>query len=520
MSLRKYLNFHKIILGEIQRLFGLPIKDTVTPRLALEQWKKQLNNVPPPKSRVLITALRNETWIEWAVYCACVIRQLGYESTLLYKKDEIDRFYSNSSYFNFWKGVNEIPGIELIDINNLDYDQNVYIELLNENNKSCIAALAYNKHIESADILDNPDQYGGELREFKEVAAKNGARVYNLISKRNFHVFLCYSGLIGETNTLLLAAQRKNLDTVCLEGWGWRKGHMIYNINGPALEYNVKGWMNYFGTWDEKKELEMSQYFSFLNKDGKTGEWLNTFHNVQKASINSELPKHVIDFIGDCENVFLLPCNVIGDSSLLNRETIFKSHRAFIQETVEYFKNRPDAKLIIRAHPGEDWVKTKIAIKIGEYSKSITKGIDNILVINDYEAINTFTLLPYVKAGLVWITSAGVDFVVRGVPVIAAANPKYGGLGIVEEPTTKTDYFDLIDSFIKEKPKVTPEQHQAAKEYLYLVFKGFSFESYGRDFRATGCRLNNMINQKEHDRFYKIIMKEIPAPDKSTNCDK
>ncbi len=482
---------------------------------ALEQWLSQLKNLPEPKGRVLITALRNKTWIEWSVYCAAVIRQMGFETTLLYKQSEVKNFYKQKSDLNFWDGVKQIPGIKLIDLGTLPFDKKQYQDYFDICERDAIAALAYDLHIESADIIDNPEKYSGKLNSLKDESAINGARVNQYCLVNKFHEFICYSGLIRDTSMILKGAMDAGQDSVCVEGWGWRQGHMIYNFNGPSLEYNIKGWMNYFGKWDEKKNKEMAGYFSFLNGEEQNEEWLKGFHNVQQAKISEELPAHISEFIKGDQKIFLLACNVIGDSSLLNRETIFKSHRDFIQQTVDYFTGRTDLKLIIRAHPGEEWVKSKVAIKMGDFALNIAKNRNNILVINDSEKLNTFSLLPHTHVGLVWITSAGVDMVVRAVPVIAAAKPKYAGLGIVEEPKSAKAFFQLIDEYAKKEIRPTVEQIQKAKEYLYLVFKGFSFEAQGRNFRATTCKLNNMPSQEEHDKFYRILLRLDPAPDAS-----
>ena len=490
-------------------------KKTENPEIALKQWLSQLKNLPDPKGRVLITAMRNATWLEWAVYFSAVARQYGYECTILFKSSENEKILNNSKGKNFWKLVTEIPGVELLDIERLNYLEKDYELYYSIGKEKCIAALAYNHHIESQDIHDKIEIYKHELEKLRKEAAINGARIKDYLLHKKFHQFICYSGLIWDTHAMLAAAIDVRQSVVCVEGWAWREGHMIYNFNAPALEYNVKGWMNYFGKWDDKKNKEMAGYFSFLNGEEQNEEWLKSFHNVQKAKISEELPLQIAEFIKGDKKVFLLACNVIGDSSLLNRETIFRSHRDFVEQTISFFATRPDLKLIVRAHPAEEWVTSKVVIKMGELATKMVKTNKNILVINSSEKINTFSLLPYTHVGLVWITSAGVDMVVRGVPVIAAANPKYSGMGIVNEPSSAEEFFQLIDKYSKTVDKPTLEQIQKAKEYLYLVFKGFSFEAQGRNFRATTCKLNNMPSQVEHDRFYRILLRLDPAPDAS-----
>lgn len=503
-----------ILLGEIDRHLLKNGNHVYTKRQALEQWIYQLNNLPDIKGRVLITALRNETWIEWAVYCAAVIRQMGFESTLLYKAEEVEKFYKGKTYFNFWSGVKKIPGIILIDLNTLPFDNRKYDYYYEVCCSSSIAALAYDYHIESADIIDNPDLYSKELELLRAESATNGARLYNHLTQNKYHQFICYSGIIRDTSMLLQGAIEASHEVVCVEGWSWRPGHMIYNFNAPALEYNIKGWMNHFGSWDKSKEKEISEYFKFLDGNKSHNNWLQNFYSVQLAKISEGMPHFITDFLNGPEKIFLLACNVIGDSSLLNRETFFRSHKEFIKETVEFFKNRNDLKLIIRVHPAEEWVKTKVKIKLGSYSTDLVGVTDNILVIDSSEKLNTFALIPYIHAGLVWVTSAGVDLVVRGKQVITAALPKYYGLGIVNEPKSKKEYFDMIDMLAKTDIGSSVEQITRAKEYLYVVFKGFSYEAQGRDYHATSCRLDKMPSQVEHDNFYRILLKLAPNPDR------
>ena len=136
-----------------------------------------------------------------------------------------------------------------------------------------------------------------------------------------------------------------------------------------------------------------------------------------------------------------------------------------------------------------------------------------ICVIGGEEKVNTFSLIPYARAGLVWLSSAGVDFVVRGLPAMVAARPKYEGLGIVGEPPTKQDYFATLERWLREPERPAPQQMLQGRRYLHAVFKGFSFEAGARNYRATGCVLGGMPNQAEHDRFYRILVGDEPMPD-------
>lgn len=512
--LRKVKNIGITILGEAERLILGKVIHVSTGRQAIEQWLFNMKGLPKIKGTVAITALRNYTWIEWSAYCATVLRTMGYKSTLIYKQSEIEELYRQPAYFNFWSAVKKIPDITLVNLEDLPFSDDELNLFLEKSNEMAVAALAYDYHIESSDIIDNPIEYEGELKKLKLESGKNGARIKEFFTKQKFHQFICYSGIIRDTSMILQGALDANQETVCVEGWSWRPGHMIYNFNAPSLEYNVKGWMNYFGKWDRDKENEMNKYSKFLDGIKQDSDWLNNFYMVQLAKTGEDLPSDIKKFVSDDRPIFLLACNVIGDSSMLNRETIFRSHKDFIEQTVSYFKTHTQYKLIIRIHPGEEWVTTKVKIKLGAFSKDLLSDNENIHVIDSNVKINTFSLIPFVKAGLVWISSVGVDMVVRGVPVISTAKPKYHGLGVVEEPKSIEEYFRKIEE-LANKQDVTPSKEQIvkAKEYLYLVFKGFSFEAMGRNFRANTYKFGNMKSKAEHDRLYRILVKEEPSPD-------
>src|ERR1043165_8994474 len=83
-----------LIKGEWQRTLGKEITEMTTPRQALNQWISKLPKQPDGnKGDILISALRNPTWIEWGVYAACVYIQMGYKPTLLFRSSEIEKFY-------------------------------------------------------------------------------------------------------------------------------------------------------------------------------------------------------------------------------------------------------------------------------------------------------------------------------------------------------------------------------------------------------------------------------------------
>lgn len=488
----------------------------VLARQALDTWLSHLATRPLPsvRGRVALTALRSCTWIEWAAYAACVLRTLGWETTLLYRGEQVRREYPQPRPFNFWARVPDIPGIALVDLDAVPRRADLGEALAARAREIAAANVAYDFHIEEADVRANPARYGDAVRRREAEIVAAGEAFDELLTREKFSRLLCYSGLIAESPGLLAVAQARRLPVVCLEGWAWRPGHMIYNLGAPAMEYNVTGWLRALGPWDAKKDAEINAYLKFL--DGNRPDdaaWLNNFYRIQRDNVAASLPTRLREFVTGDAPVFLLAPNVIGDSSMLCRETIFPGQQEWVRELIRWFAARPQLKLVIRAHPAERWIGSKCAVYMGEVARAASAGVANVHVIDSAESVNTFALIPFARAGLAWLSSAGVDFVVRGLPAVVAAKPKYSGLGIVEEPLSRDAYFSRLAELGAAPQRPTADQIVRGKRYLHLTFKGFSYEAAARDYRATGLRFGAMPSQAEHDRFFRIITGDEPMPD-------
>jgi hypothetical protein len=510
----KLVKFHfKSLKFEFLLIINKSLLAPNTPSQSVKLWLRILakEKLPLNNKKLLITAFRNHVWIEWGFYCAVIARKLGYQPYVLIDSKEIKEYYGKDS--NFMSKVHKIPDIVIIELDNLDTEGGNNNEWVDASKEWANVAAAYDFHVEETDISKESIHYKNYIELFIKRTSKLATGLENLLKMHNFDRCICYSGLIGESKVLLDVLLKYKINTVCTEGWGWRPGHMIYNFNAPALEYNTKGWMMAQGEWDNKKENEINSLIDFIDFNTKDEDWLENYYRIQKDKISDELPENVKNFIIDDKPVFVLATNVIGDSSTLRRESLFPSQKDWIVEVIEWFKTRPDLKLIIRAHPAELWMGKKCVQYLGEFAKLKSQNTSNILVLLGNEKINSFSLIPFARCGLVWISSIGADFVSRGLPTMVAAIPKYAGLDFVIEPESKNKYFEILEEWSKNITKPSPIEIQNAKRYLHMVFKGFSFESQGRTYRSMSNLIHNMPNQNEHDKFYKILFGEIPPPE-------
>jgi hypothetical protein len=504
------------LVGASQWARGRPITEPALPRLALASWMSALDAAGPVRRRVMIGALRNRTWIEWAVYAVCQLRRLGVASTIVHSSAEIRRLYPLSCVpaarrLGFWAGVAQVPNVRLVDLDDwipAPDQAGAYAEFARDYARS---VAAYDLHVEEDEDGPLGAAYRKRVARAHGMLAETGAAAERILRANPVSRLVCYSGLIGRSPALHEAARRVGVEVLTVEGWTWRPGHMICNLDAPALEYNVDGWLRAVGTWDAVREEEARLLLRFQEGQGP-GEsaHLARLQRAQRLPAADPLPAAVAAFRRRHSPAFLLATNVVGDSSLLRRDPLFRNQRHWLGVTIDFFRARPEWGLIVRAHPDEARLGGKVAVRMGDVAREIAGSAPNVLVIGGDEDVSTYSLLPDLSGGLVWVSSIGADLVARGIPVLAAARPKYHALGLVEEPRTIAEYFRALGHLAGPAARPTADQQARARQYLSLVFSDFSFDAFSPSYRARDLFLEGPGSPGDAEVFYRIVAGDLP----------
>jgi hypothetical protein len=508
--------FRSALLGAAQWARRLPITEPALPRLALAGWTKALDTGGAVRRRVMIAAFRNRTWIEWAVYASCQLRRLGVATTLVYSSAEVRRLYPLSRVpgargLGFWAGVARIPSLRLVDLDDwrpTPAQAGAYAAFARDHARS---VAAYDLHVEEQEDGPRGAAYRRQVARAEAMLADTGAAFERILHANPVARLVCYSGLIGRSPALHEAARRAAVEVLSVEGWTWRPGHMICNLDAPALEYNVDGWLQAVGSWDAAREQEAGRLLRF--QEGELPEHtahLARLHRVQRRPSTDPDPPAVAAFRAREGPRFLLATNVVGDSSILRRDPIFRNQRDWLRQTIEFFRARPEWGLIVRAHPDEARLGGKVVVRMGEVARELAGDAANVLVIGADDEVSTYALLPGLCGGLVWVSSVGVDMVARGIPVLAAARPKYHGLGLVDEPRTIPEYFSALSRLAGAPVRTTPDQQARARQYLSLVFSEFSFDAFSPSYRARDLFLEGPASPPDAGVFYRIVAGDLP----------
>ncbi len=519
--IKKFLNETRFLASDAFNLvrFRLGASAPVKPYTsysAILQWEKASGKNIRPSSgkRILLVAIINRTWVEWAIFAGYVLRNLGCDPVVLYSHRELRRIYGVSPG-GLLKGSRMIrhflrnSPLERIDIDRIQPtglpDPGGYEAFLEENAHS---VASYHIKVEEHEEHFFTDQYQREVNFWRGRLEELIRTLAAFLPAQKAFRMVLPSGLIGLSPAFYHAAKSAGLDTICVEGWAQRPGHVIWAHNQPALIYDVKGWMKALGPWDEKKDRDQRDLMKFQEEivSDRDDIWLTKFHKVQRSSVNEELPGHLRSFLQREGPVILCGTNVVGDSSTLLRATAFRNQKEWLLDLLEYFRQHRELNLVIRAHPDEVWQKSKI--RIGDFVRQNLNDDPNIFLIGGDEDINTYSLIPYASAGLFWLSNIGLDMFIRGKPVVFAARPKYEPLGFFAIPATREAYFRCVEEALNNPAAPTPEQIRDSRYYQLIIFKEMSLQATSESYYPMHYRVEVDRNH-EQLRFYRIIAGEL-----------
>lgn len=479
-----------------------------TSAAALRQWRYALRDVPEPNLETIgIAALVSLKWVEWAVYSACYLVKMGYRPQIIYSTKRLCEAYGDGGLnpSSFWSQARKLPHIDFLDLDQLfPSSNNDCSEFDTFADTASHTAAAYELGVEEFEPSQS-SRYNETVETWKDLLKSYAYATRLLRDSTQATRVICPSGLIGESLAIREVLNESSIKTVFVEGF-LPSGHLIWNFDQPALEYDVEGWFSALGTWSAEQEQHASDYMKF--REGlKTNEKFDRFHQVQRAGKQANVPQRISDLAERSKTVFLLGTNIVGDSATLQRATMFRSQADWIRQVVAYFRERPDLGLVIRSHPDEVWIDANV--RLGSVARIAAEDAPNIEIIHAEEKANTYSIAELSDCGLAWVSNIGLDMAIRGKPVVIAAKAGYAGLGICYEPRTVPEYFSTLDSLAKRPQGPSAEAIQKGKQYHHAVFSMMSLDADVPSYLARELRLDDEAFRGERLKFYRILVGEL-----------
>lgn len=138
--------------------------------------------------------------------------------------------------------------------------------------------------------------------------------------------------------------------------------------------------------------------------------------------------------------------NVTWDARLHYPENVFASMEEWLIETIRYFATRPDLQLVIRVHPAEITAEYPTREPVQQVLREAFPQMpENVVIVPPENRASTYALMNPCNAAIIFGTKAGLELVASGVPVIAAGEAWIRNKGLSHDPTTKDEYFRLLE---------------------------------------------------------------------------
>lgn len=186
---------------------------------------------------------------------------------------------------------------------------------------------------------------------------------------------------------------------------------------------------------------------AWLNRAPRSGERLES--KGVAANAESLISKGRAVPVPDNRPMALLAANVVWDLASLNRQRVFVSMVDWVIETVRWFCERPQYRLVVRPHTTESssvlpGTKETIASAL---SKAFEKLPHNIFLDSDAEG-PIYDWIEMASCVLVNTSTVGLEAACMGKPVIATGQAPYSDKNIALDPLDADEYFNLVSTHL------------------------------------------------------------------------
>ncbi len=172
--------------------------------------------------------------------------------------------------------------------------------------------------------------------------------------------------------------------------------------------------------------------------------------------------------------------NLVWDAAVLRQDIAFPSIVDWIVEAIEEFRKRPNDELVIRVHPAE----TKL---LGRESREemevalrarVAEIPANVIIVPSSDPKSSYQLMREADFGLVYSSTAGLEMVLAGKPVIVAAQTHYRSKGFTIDVESPGQFLAALEQLMADPRSMNPDM-DLARKYAYLFFFSAAFSDMG-----------------------------------------
>ena len=272
------------------------------------------------------------------------------------------------------------------------------------------------------------------------------------------------NGKFFAQRTLLEVSRKRGIEVITYER-GNVKGTLVFGRNRPAVPFDLRN------LWEQRQAKPLD-----LEANRKLDRYLRSRIKVGNAQVaffhdpigNMTEIRRVLRL--DERPLDVLFTNLVWDSAVAGEDVLYPSMFDWIREAVEEAARTRNRLLVIRAHPAEVkvwWQKTRATV--GGYLDEVFPQLpENVRFVPPGCEIDSYALMTAAETGLVYTSTAGLEMVIQGKPVIVAGRANYRGMGFTLDPDSPETFRAMMAR--RGRLTVSDQERERARRFAYLVY--------------------------------------------------
>ncbi len=225
------------------------------------------------------------------------------------------------------------------------------------------------------------------------------------------------------------------------------------------------------GLWED---LEWTPTVETITMDYLKSRWQGTqdwiwFHDQPEEDLQTIATEIGLDF----ERPWIsLLTNVMWDAQLHYGSNAFPNMLAWVFDTIEFFKERPDLQLIIRVHPAEiRGMLPSRQLMVDEIRQAYPALPENVFIVAPESQISTYALVQNSNAAIIYNTKTGIEISSTGIPVIVAGEAWIRDKGFSLDASSPAEYRELLSQLPLDGPLNADELARARRYAFHFFFR-------------------------------------------------
>jgi hypothetical protein len=304
--------------------------------------------------------------------------------------------------------------------------------------------------------------------DFLRVCLINYREIERLNKKYSFDVVLFSHGIYCTWEPVRVFCEIESVRYISYDR-AKRLGTCNFNINQAAPDWRFEvGWNNI------KSEILTTQQETLVDqclsdRELQKGD-VYRYNTVARLHNTDDLRSRL--GINKNDKVITVFTNLIWDAANFAREIAFDSVMHCITETIRYYKNQDNVKILLRVHPAEFKIGTRDSYIDRVLSIFDLKEYKNVIYIPKDLEVNSFSIIDITDVGVVNTSTIGLELAVLGKPCVVISSTHYRSKGFTLDANNIDEYFQMINSYLSGN-SLSKDKIDLARRYFYFMMQEY-----------------------------------------------